>query len=120
MLFRSNPQGPACHTGSITCFNDNEPGNTGFLDHLATLIAERQKDRPEGSYTTSLFTDGKARIAQKVGEEGVELALARMKDDRTEIANEAADLLFHIFVLLQDAGMSLDDVIDVLRARHAG
>jgi phosphoribosyl-ATP pyrophosphohydrolase/phosphoribosyl-AMP cyclohydrolase len=120
ILIQANPQGPACHTGSLTCFNDDELGNNGFLDYLVTLIAERQKDRPKGSYTASLFTDGKARIAQKVGEEGVELALAHMKDNRTEIANEAADLFFHMLVLLQDAGMSLNDVIDVLRARHAG
>jgi len=73
---------------------------------------------PHGSYTTSLFTEGKARIAQKVGEEGVELALARMKDDSKEMANEAADLLFHMMVLLEDAGLSLADAVTVLEARH--
>ena len=74
---------------------------------------------PEGSNTTSLFSEGASRIAQKVGEEGVELALARMKNDRQEIANEAADLLFHMLVLLADADMSLDDAIAVLRQRHS-
>ena len=73
---------------------------------------------PEGSYTTSLFTAGKARVAQKVGEEGVELALARMKDDRAEIADEAADLLYHMLVLLADADMSLADAVAVLKKRH--
>ena len=73
---------------------------------------------PAGSYTTSLFADGKDRIAQKVGEEGVELALARMRDDKTQIANETADLLFHVMVLLQDAGLTLGDVIEVLEERH--
>jgi phosphoribosyl-ATP pyrophosphohydrolase/phosphoribosyl-AMP cyclohydrolase len=118
LLIQARPQGPSCHTGSVTCFNDQPPNNIGFLDQLGTLIAERHKTMPEGSYTTSLFAEGKARIAQKVGEEGVELALARMKDDRAEMAHEAADLLFHMMVLLEDAGLSLADAINVLQDRH--
>ena len=118
LLIQARPQGPSCHTGSVTCFNDQTPNNIGFLDQLTILIAERHKTMPEGSYTTSLFAEGKARIAQKVGEEGVELALARMKDDKTELANEAADLLFHMMVLLEDAGLSLTDAISVLQNRH--
>ena len=118
LLIQARPQGPSCHTGSVTCFNDQTPSNIGFLDQLGTLIAERRKTMPEGSYTTSLFAEGKARIAQKVGEEGVELALARMKDDSAEMANEAADLLFHMMVLLEDAGLSLADAINVLQDRH--
>ena len=118
LLIQARPQGPSCHTGSVTCFNDQTPNNIGFLDQLTILIAERHKTMPEGSYTTSLFAEGKARIAQKVGEEGVELALARMKDDNTELANEAADLLFHMMVLLEDAGLSLTDAISVLQNRH--
>jgi phosphoribosyl-ATP pyrophosphohydrolase/phosphoribosyl-AMP cyclohydrolase len=118
LLIQAHPQGPSCHTGSVTCFNDQTPGNIGFLDQLGRLIAERHKTMPEGSYTTSLFTEGKARIAQKVGEEGVELALARIKDDSVEMANEAADLLFHMMVLLEDAGLSLADAINVLQGRH--
>jgi phosphoribosyl-ATP pyrophosphohydrolase/phosphoribosyl-AMP cyclohydrolase len=118
LLIQARPQGPACHTGSVTCFNDQTPNNIGFLDQLAILIAQRHKTMPEGSYTTSLFAEGKARIAQKVGEEGVELALARMKDDSVEMANEAADLLFHMMVLLEDAGLSLADTISVLQNRH--
>jgi phosphoribosyl-ATP pyrophosphohydrolase/phosphoribosyl-AMP cyclohydrolase len=118
ILIQARPQGPSCHTGSVTCFNDQTPSNTGFLDQLGRLIAERHKTMPKGSYTTSLFTEGKARIAQKVGEEGVELALARMKDDSVEMANEAADLLFHMMVLLEDAGLSLADATSVLQDRH--
>ena len=118
LLIQARPQGPSCHTGSVTCFNDQAPSNIGFLDQLATLISERHKTMPEGSYTTSLFAEGKALIAQKVGEEGVELALARMKDDGAEMANEAADLLFHMMVLLEDAGLSLTDAISVLQNRH--
>ena len=118
LLIQARPQGPSCHTGSVTCFNDQTASNIGFLDQLATLISERHKTMPEGSYTTSLFAKGKALIAQKVGEEGVELALARMKDDRAEMTNEAADLLFHMMVLLEDAGLSLADAISVLQNRH--
>ena len=118
LLVQARPQGPSCHTGSVTCFNDQTPSNIGFLDQLAKLIAERHNTMPEDSYTASLFAEGKALIAQKVGEEGVELALARMKDDSAEIANEAADLLFHMMVLLEDAGLSLADAISVLQNRH--
>ena len=118
LLIQARPRGPSCHTGSVTCFNDHKPSNIGFLDQLGMLIAERHKTMPEGSYTSSLFAKGKARIAQKVGEEGVELALARMKDDGVEMANEAADLLFHIMVLLEDAGLSLADAVHVLQNRH--
>jgi phosphoribosyl-AMP cyclohydrolase / phosphoribosyl-ATP pyrophosphohydrolase len=118
LLIQAHPQGPSCHTGSVTCFSDQTPSNITFLEQLCTLIAERHKTMPEGSYTTSLFAEGKARIAQKVGEEGVELALARMKDDSAEMANEAADLLFHMMVLLEDAGLSLADAINVLQDRH--
>ena len=118
ILIQARPHGPVCHTGSISCFNNIAPDNTQFLGQLGMLIADRHAAMPAGSYTTSLFSDGKARIAQKVGEEGVELALARMKDDGKEIANEAADLLFHIIVLLQDAGLKLGDVIKVLEERY--
>ena len=118
LLIQARPQGPSCHTGTVTCFNDQTPSNIAFLDQLGTLIAERHKTMPEGSYVASLFAEGKARIAQKVGEEGVELALARMKDDSAEMANEAADLLFHMMVLLEDAGLSLADAMSVLQDRH--
>ena len=118
LLVQASPQGPTCHTGTVSCFADKKDPDIKFLGQLAALVADRHTSQPTGSYTTSLFAAGKARIAQKVGEEGVELALARMKDDKAEMANEAADLLFHMLVLLQDAGMKLDDVIAVLRTRH--
>lgn len=118
ILVQAVPAGPACHTGARTCFGDELPQGAGFLAQLDSLIHERRAQMPEGSYTTSLFEAGKARMAQKVGEEGVELALARMKDDRDEMANEAADLLYHLMVLLADADMALADAVTVLRSRH--
>ena len=118
ILIQVRPHGPACHTGSRTCFNDHAAGTAAFLDQLSTLIAARHRIMPENSYTTSLFREGTARIAQKVGEEGIELALARMKNDPKEIKNEAADLLFHLMVLLEDAELAFSDVIAVLQERH--
>ena len=119
ILVQARPHGPACHTGSRTCFNNHHPAVTmSFLDQLSALIAARHRTMPENSYTTSLFRDGTARIAQKVGEEGVELALARMKNDPEETKNEAADLLFHVMVLLEDAGLAFSDVVAVLQERH--
>lgn len=118
ILVQAVPAGPACHTGARSCFTDDLPQGAGFLGQLDDLIRQRRVEMPEGSYTTSLFKAGKARVAQKVGEEGVELALARMKDDREEMANEAADLLYHLMVLLADADMALDDAVAVLRVRH--
>ena len=119
LLVQASPQGPTCHTGTVSCFTNKKAPDIQFLGQLAALVADRHTARPTGSYTTSLFAAGKARIAQKVGEEGVELALARMKDDRAEIANEAADLLYHILVLLADSDMSLADALKVLQQRHA-
>ncbi|NCF48315.1 MAG: bifunctional phosphoribosyl-AMP cyclohydrolase/phosphoribosyl-ATP diphosphatase HisIE [Bacteroidetes bacterium] len=118
ILVQAHPAGPACHTGARTCFTDTPPSGAGVLAYLDAVVHSRRDAAPGGSYTTTLFAAGKARVAQKVGEEGVELALARMKDDREEIANEAADLLFHMMVLLADAEMSLDDAVAVLRNRH--
>ena len=118
ILVEAVPTGPVCHTGARTCFTDDLPATAGFLGHLDRLVAGRRAEMPEGSYTTSLFTAGKARVAQKVGEEGVELALARMKDDRAEIADEAADLLYHMLVLLADVDMSFADAVAVLKKRH--
>ncbi|WP_438997045.1 bifunctional phosphoribosyl-AMP cyclohydrolase/phosphoribosyl-ATP diphosphatase HisIE [Candidatus Puniceispirillum sp.] len=118
LLITASPAGPTCHTGAHSCFGDEAQSDTLFLDRLGALIRQRHATMPAGSYTTSLFEAGKARIAQKVGEEGVELALARMKDDKAEMANESADLLFHMMVLLEDADLSLADAISVLQDRH--
>ena len=118
ILCRVKPKGPVCHTGDMTCFHDDHIDSLSFLRNLGILLQQRNAQRPPKSYTTSLFESGKARIAQKVGEEGVELSLAHMKQDSHEILNESADLLFHMMVLLEDAGLSLDQVCKLLKERH--
>jgi phosphoribosyl-ATP pyrophosphohydrolase/phosphoribosyl-AMP cyclohydrolase len=118
ILIKVHPQGPTCHTGTQTCFNDEDGDPVLFLKQLSTLIKQRNQDRPKDSYTTTLFEEGKSRIAQKVGEEGVELALAHMKDDKDEILNESADLLFHMIALLEDAGLDFTDACKILENRH--
>lgn len=121
LLVLALPAGPTCHQGTDTCFDDglNEtaPG-LSFLAELERVIAQRYEDRPEGSYTTKLFDAGVKRIAQKVGEEGVEAALAAATGDTGELANESADLLYHLLVLLRESGLTLSDVIRTLEARH--
>ncbi len=120
ILIKSRPHGPVCHTGTPTCFGDNEDTALPFLGRLFSIIKQRNQERPEGSYTTKLFEAGKSRIAQKVGEEGVELSLAHIKGDKDEILNESADLLFHIMVLLEDAELNIIDVCKILKQRHIG
>ncbi len=115
LLVLARPAGPTCHTGSVSCFGD-APGE--FLAELDALVADRERNRPEGSYTTALFASGPRGIAQKVGEEGVEAALAGAVEDEEALAGEAADLLYHLVVLLRARGMSLHEAVDVLRARH--
>jgi phosphoribosyl-ATP pyrophosphohydrolase/phosphoribosyl-AMP cyclohydrolase len=117
LLVLAHPRGPTCHLERESCFPD-APGD--FLGQLDRLVARRAEQRPAGSYTTRLFDGGVRRIAQKVGEEGVETALAAVAQDEAALAGEAADLLFHLIVLLRARGMSLDDALDVLRRRHAG
>lgn len=121
LLVTAIPAGPACHRNTDTCFDSDGskvvPG-LAFLSGLDKLIAERDRDRPEDSYTTQLFASGIKRIAQKVGEEGVETALAAAAGSPEELANESADLLFHLMVLLRASGIGLDDVIRVLESRH--
>ncbi len=118
ILIHARPHGPTCHTGTTTCFGDFPGPPLAFLGALMRLVAERDKQRPEGSYTTKLFERGLHKIAQKVGEEGVETALAGVAQSDRELLGESADLLFHLLVLLQARGLSLDDVIGVLRERH--
>ena len=115
VLVLANPAGPTCHTGSTSCF-PRAPGH--FLAELDTLIANRKAHMPEGSYTSKLFTKGTRHIAQKVGEEGVEAALAAVAQGPEELTGEAADLIFHLTVLLRDRGLALADVIALLKARH--
>jgi phosphoribosyl-ATP pyrophosphohydrolase/phosphoribosyl-AMP cyclohydrolase len=120
LLALALPDGPTCHVGTETCWHDrhsNAPA-LSFLTDLEAVIASRQHADPKSSYTASLFARGVKRIAQKVGEEGVESALAAMAGDREELKNEAADLIFHLLVLLRSQDLALNDVIDILKARH--
>lgn len=119
ILVLANPQGPTCHTGAETCWLDADCADYSFLAELETLIAERKNADPESSYTAKLYASGIKRIAQKVGEEGVETALAATVQDHEELKNEAADLIYHLMVLLQASDLSVKDVAQVLRARHA-
>ena len=118
LLVLANPNGPTCHTGAESCwFDGNTPAFT-FLADLERVLAARKDADPKSSYTASLYNKGIKRIAQKVGEEGVETALAATVHDKEELKNEAADLLYHLTVLLQASDMSLNDALDVLRERH--
>ena len=118
LLVLANPNGPTCHTGAESCwFEGNTPAFT-FLADLERVLAARKDADPKSSYTASLYNKGIKRIAQKVGEEGVETALAATVHDKEELKNEAADLLYHLTVLLQASDMSLNDALDVLRERH--
>ncbi len=118
LLVLVNPNGPTCHTGVESCwFDGNTPAFT-FLADLERVLAARKDADPKSSYTASLYNKGIKRIAQKVGEEGVETALAATVHDKEELKNEAADLLYHLTVLLQASDMSLNDALNVLRERH--
>ena len=118
LLVLANPNGPTCHTGVESCwFEGNTPSFT-FLADLERLLAARKGADPKSSYTASLYNKGIKRIAQKVGEEGVETALAATVHDKEELKNEAADLLYHLTVLLQASDMSIDDALSVLRERQ--
>ena len=120
LLIQAEPHGPTCHTGTSSCFGDSADVRPplGFLAELDALVAQRHVERPTGSYTTKLFDDGIRRIAQKVGEEGVETALAAVAQGDDELLGEAADLLFHLTVALRARGLSLGDAVNVLADRH--
>lgn len=117
LLVLANPIGPTCHKGTSSCFGDTAH-QWLFLYQLEQLLAERKSADPETSYTAKLYASGTKRIAQKVGEEGVETALAATVHDRFELTNEASDLMYHLLVLLQDQGLDLTTVIENLRKRH--
>ncbi|ATD67407.1 MULTISPECIES: bifunctional phosphoribosyl-AMP cyclohydrolase/phosphoribosyl-ATP diphosphatase HisIE [Luteimonas] len=114
LLVLATPRGPTCHLQRASCF---PTAPAGVLAELDALIETRERERPEGSYTTRLFDGGIRRIAQKVGEEGVETALAGVVQDDEALLGESADLLYHLIVLLRARGLSLADVEAVLRAR---
>jgi phosphoribosyl-AMP cyclohydrolase / phosphoribosyl-ATP pyrophosphohydrolase len=123
LLVMAVPEGPACHTGTPTCFGEAPPRAAAerfaFLGTLEDVIAERIAARPEGSYTAKLLAAGTLRIAQKVGEEGLELALAGVAQSDADIIAEAADLLYHTLLLLRVKHLSLAQVVKELEARHA-
>ncbi|HEX7341682.1 MAG TPA: bifunctional phosphoribosyl-AMP cyclohydrolase/phosphoribosyl-ATP diphosphatase HisIE [Rhodanobacteraceae bacterium] len=118
LLVLALPHGPTCHTGTATCFGEDAAPALSFLDQLDALVATRHAERPAGSYTTQLFESGTRRIAQKVGEEGVETALAAVAQGDDDLLGEAADLVYHLLVLLHDRGLALVDVVQTLRSRH--
>jgi phosphoribosyl-ATP pyrophosphohydrolase/phosphoribosyl-AMP cyclohydrolase len=123
LLILADPKGPACHKGTPTCWGENPPESmaqrVAFLGQLERVIAQRIATRPPGSYTAKLLAEGTRRIAQKVGEEGLELALAGVAQSDPEIIGEAADLLYHMLLLLKVKGLSLSQVIVELETRHA-
>ena len=120
LLVKVNPIGPTCHTGTTSCFDADkqEESQLVWLHQLEQLLATRKDADPESSYTASLYARGTKRISQKVGEEGVEVALAATSGDKAELICESADLIYHLFVLLQDQGLSFNDVINKLKDRH--
>ncbi|SDX98750.1 bifunctional phosphoribosyl-AMP cyclohydrolase/phosphoribosyl-ATP diphosphatase HisIE [Salimicrobium album] len=123
VLVQVTPAGPACHTGSYSCFKDalhtEESDRYRMLTELGELLAKRKAELPEGSYTSKLFQEGVDRIAKKIGEEAGEVIIAAKNDDREELALESADLLFHLLMLLTDRNVPLDDVLAVLEERHS-
>ncbi|MGF1585415.1 MAG: bifunctional phosphoribosyl-AMP cyclohydrolase/phosphoribosyl-ATP diphosphatase HisIE [Bacteroidales bacterium] len=119
LLLMAEPRGPVCHTGQDTCFGEINSRDTAFLGKLDDIIKGRKRDMPEKSYTTALFRAGINKVAQKVGEEAVELII-EAKDENDELfLNEAADLLYHMIVLLRHKDYSLSDVVSVLEKRHS-
>jgi phosphoribosyl-ATP pyrophosphohydrolase/phosphoribosyl-AMP cyclohydrolase len=119
LLVLTDPEGPTCHLGTESCFGGEGPPGPGWLAALSRTVADRAAAGGEASYTSRLLAEGSAKIAQKVGEEGVEVALAAVTRDAAGCAEETADLLYHLTVLMQDRGFSWEDVIAVLRRRHA-
>lgn len=120
LLIKANPVGPVCHTGADTCFFEtNKASDIDFLSYLQDFIDKRKKEMPEGSYTTSLFNEGTAKISQKVGEEAVETIIGAMKNDDGNFIYEAGDLLYHLIVLLTHKGYRIEDVVSELKKRHS-
>lgn len=116
ILVKAFPQGPTCHTGSYSCFGNKWP--KGFLYELENVIEQRIADKPENSYTSKLFSRGVNKVAQKVGEEAVELVIEAKDDNLVLFKNEAADLLYHFLILLKTKNLKLQDIEEVLRERH--
>ena len=124
LLIKVKPEGPTCHTGSFTCFTDQkecftpEAGSVLFLEYLEQLIQDRKNNPQETSYTNSLFQKGIQKIAQKVGEEAVETVIDAVAGNKVPLKGEAADLMYHLLVLLAASDLKLSDIIGVLESRH--
>ncbi|MBO0949277.1 bifunctional phosphoribosyl-AMP cyclohydrolase/phosphoribosyl-ATP diphosphatase HisIE [Fibrella forsythiae] len=118
LLIKASPDGPTCHTGADTCFEEVNTGKGQFLNYLQGIIHDRRVNPSDASYTASLFKKGVNKIAQKVGEEAVELVIEAKDNNDDLFRGEAADLMFHFLVLLEQKNMSLDDIIAVLQQRH--
>lgn len=118
LLIKANPTGPVCHTGNDTCFNEVNTADLNFLNHLEKIIQDRKVNPQSGSYTNKLFDAGIKKIAQKVGEEATELVIDAVGGNTDRIREEAADLLYHLLVLLVNRDIPLKDVISVLEKRH--
>lgn len=116
LLIKAFPQGPTCHTGSTTCFNEETP--KGFLYKLENIIEQRIADNDETSYTAKLFARGVNKVAQKVGEEAVELVIESKDNNLDLFKNEAADLLYHFLILLKTKNQKLEDIEEILKGRH--
>lgn len=119
LLIKARPEGPVCHTGSDTCFNEDNKRGIDFILELQELIHHRRQELPEGSYTTRLFREGINRIAQKVGEEAVELVIESKDQDDDRFLGEAADLVYHLLVLLSARELGISDVVSLLEERHS-
>ncbi len=117
LLIKVNPIGPVCHTGADTCFSERNEGST-FLHQLESIIVDRKNNPSDSSYTSSLFKKGINKIAQKVGEEAVEIVIEAKDDNKDLFLGEAADLLYHYLVLLAAKDIKLDEVLDLLKGRH--
>ncbi len=119
LLIQAKPEGPVCHTGSDTCWGDtNEASPLMFLTQLQDFIEKRHEEMPEGSYTTSLFRDGLNRMAQKVGEEALELVIEATNGTEERMIYEGADMLYHLIVLLTSKGLRIEDLARELQVRH--
>lgn len=117
------PKGPACHKGTMSCFTEtlqenSDVGSVGILPYLMTVIEKREKEMPAGAYTTYLFTEGIDKICKKIGEEATEVVIGAKNRDAEEVKWEAADLIYHLLVLLQEQKVSFFDVLQVLEKRH--
>ncbi len=118
LLIKVIPEGPVCHTGADTCWNEENKNDVLFLEYLQDFISKRFKDMPEGSYTTSLFQSGVNRMAQKVGEEAVETVIEATNGTDDRLIYEGADLIYHLIVLLTSKGYRIEDLIRELKKRH--